>query len=332
MAAERRKKTAVRKGQKKVVSRRGGSKRAAKTAVSPAPYRCSKCGFREGLEDPDWSDPRTSIRTSDLGNPKCYELCPAEGPTSGYLADAERLHMRYRQEFQTTTGSVRACIPFGVVHRGPKGGEHIGIAVGCDRVQREIYLNDYLSHHGPDSDVDLHHADASAGLGDQWFVNKTGDRWALPQRFPSARRDDPYGRLLFEFRNRHPEHRGRCLEVMAALDSRLGDDAKLSDRFLNVPIDLRRPIDEQLERAGAVLKDVREYLYRFVKGGAPRERKNLTRDTYIYLLREIEELSAADIAARIFSHEIKKSRIHKVHVILQQVRAALAQAPPLRRR
>lgn len=292
-----------------------------------APYRCSKCGFGEGLDDPDWSDPRTDLSANDLGNPKCYQLCPNEGPRSGYLTDEDRLHMRYRQVFLATTDEVRACIPFGVVDRYPEGGVQLGMVADYEAVHREIYLRDYLSEHGLDSDIDIRHAHQSSFLGDRWSVHKSGTTWTLPPQSRRVYLDGPYQRDLFAFCNRHPDSRELHSEVMAALDSRHGDDPNFSDHVLSVPIDLRSPIDKQLSDAGAFLKNIREYLYRFVKDGPPRKRDNLARDTYIYLLREVEDLSAADIAARTFPRETKKSRVRKVHLILQQVRSALAKTP-----
>lgn len=325
MAAERRKKTAARKGPKKVVSRRAKPDPAKEAATAPAPYQCSKCGFRDDFDEPDWLAPglpcwKPRGKTID----QSYSICPdGEGPQACDLVDPERQLLRRRQPYRFGKQVVRACIPVMVLNRA--GGRIVsGPVTEQDVVWRDIYRQSYLAEHGKDKQLDLRHA-AEGPVGAGWRVARNDAGWAMPMAIGSDFTADEWTKRIRELQNTNDlaQQMNPFLIGAALLDDPENVD-DVVNRTLHVPIDLARPIKSQLEDAHNQLRDIQQYLLGFAESGIRRDRReNLWRDVYTYMLRKTTKMKVREIAEQIFPDQEPDSAKFNIRQILRKVDLAL---------
>lgn len=298
-----------------------------------ASYECSKCRFRTGGPMPDWSDPRLP-----LWDPKGEQLhdrwflCPDDGgPDSALLTHPDRLYQHFRSKLTIDGKAVRVCTPFMVRSRGANGAITTGPLLSRDHLRREVYLHRFLEARGPDAHIDLQRLhDATESVDDLHIYHDK--LWFLPRRW--SEEFDAWANKIrgLWVEKRLPWDLATVDQLAEAIDPRLKIEPSDLSKTLYIPVDLTRPIDEQLERLGWTLKEIKAYLYRFTRKGPPRSKtRNVWRDIYIYLLKVACGSAVSAIAEEVFPKESGRSRELKVRQIVNKVgRAARAVGPVLR--
>ena len=308
-----------------------------KRAVRQAPFRCTGCGF--DLDEPTGGGetdlplfhpaagrnaPRTAARE------KLWWECPAGGPTAGLFRDPEnRDPRRCRYTFRVGHGEETATVCTAVV-------EGTGAAILTPgQLRREWYLHRHRQLPGQTSDLDLAHFRRAMPLPgpDIRRITRISGRWFL--RNPSMRMnpwsDSPFGQKAFRLIDAHGKPSHLLVLMYRALrpasppfQEFLLPDARTS---LHLTIDLRAPIQEQLDAMKPSLLEVQACLHRLAEQPLPRPgrgRQNVWRDIYIHLLRQLSGWTAPEIAAEVFPRERGDSRVAlKVRNILSEVRSQL---------
>jgi hypothetical protein len=292
-----------------------------------ASYACGKCGFRPDVGDPDWFSPETPVWDPKGKKPQdCWSICPDDGgPDVGTLTSPDRRSQRYRFAFQSDGKLIRLCTPHIVVQRFEKGVIGLGFAMDSAQIWREFMLYKYLKAHGPDEDIDLQRLqDATSVMGSiegGIRCHRTKDTWIAS--YVHSRLEDKWSkkaRTLLVGRGPNDVWE-RLDDLVAALEPRHKLKKSMWNRIFYIPIDMSRPIDEQLEAVRPRLTGAREYLYRYTRHGPPRDRsRTVWRDVYVFLLVKICGKTVAQIGEEVFPAEDKRSREKKVRAILGRVR------------
>jgi hypothetical protein len=221
---------------------------------------------------------------------------------------------------------VRACTPWVVLKRDGDGSVSVGGLKSHDQIWREIKLEQYLASHGPDEDIDLQRLhDATTMFGSILGgirCHRSKNAW-LASYIHSGHEDEWSNRARkLVVARRYDAIWYRLDKLAAALEPRFRFGQSAWNRILHIPIDMSRPIEEQLERARPRLTQARDYLYRYTRKGPPRDRtRTVWRDVYAFLLAEISGRSVSEIGQEVFPAEDKRSREAKVRMILGRVRS-----------
>jgi hypothetical protein len=283
-----------------------------------APYTCSNCKYRASADELDISN-RSLPTLTELGIVERYSICPAnEGPTHAVLlsptADSERRRVTHSISGRT----ISACLVAGVTERRGSAAA-FGSLMSEVELLRELYLKFYLEDHPALDDLDLEclvkaplmlrrveslNGTYMTSRGTEW--RRGDDEWEDKARRLSLRIQEPRAGFLSS-------------DIAWAMDPRLGPKALARNRFLAVPFDLSRSLQEQWKSVFPWLDDLADYAYRFTKTKRPRHRPNTYRDIYIYLSVRLAGKRVAAVGYEVFPGEQPKSRQEKVRLVVRTV-------------
>lgn len=289
--------------------------------LSFSPYTCSKCGYLACDEEFGSTD-RSIPLLRTLGAIDTYSVCPPdEGPHRAELQSPDRYSWRSRVTHRIHGRLVTACMLGGVLER-TKNQRRCGTLIGERELLREIYLGCYLEDRGPLDDLDLDClVEAPLRLG---RVGKIGGVYIASRT--SREKIEIHGwegkarRLSLACQGKRPGFLSS--DLATAMDVRLGYQRLDAQRFLHVPFDLSRSLQDQWKHILLWLDELAEYAYRFTKARRPRKRPSLYRDIYVFLAVKVCGRSVRSVAHEVFKGESAAHAEKKVRAAAQIVGTA----------
>jgi hypothetical protein len=282
------------------------------------PYTCSTCKYRASADELDITN-RSLPTLKELGIVERYSICPAkEGPTRAVLLSPAADSERHRVTHSISGRTISACLVAGVTERRGNAAA-VGSLMSEEELLRELYLKFYLEDHPALDDLDLECLVKAPlmlrrvqNAGGTYISSRTtrwdqdASGWERKARELSLKRQGPRRGFL-------------STDIAWAMDPRRGPKALAPNRFLAVPFDLSRSLQEQWKSVLPWLDDLADYAYRFTKTKRPRRRSNTYRDIYIYLSVKLAGKTLASVAHDVFPREHPKNGQEKVRLAVRGV-------------
>ncbi len=310
------------------------ARRSAKGHATP--YKCRQCGLVEKLED-RFELNRQLPWLSSVPKDQLWAECPRSGPKQTELIDPDSpTTQRVRHCFPADGKMIRVCTPT-VRKKGAarKGGTRIGGALLLHRIMCEWVVKRHLEEHGPEElpRVDLLwplHLDAVVGVGWRPELVKRNGMWFMVAKYPESHVGE-WGRKLIRGEEgpkldnpwEWPELI-RSTSKLTAFTKRGATARRASTIYL--PIDIRLPIDDQLERLTPQVREVQECALALCgrKKAYQLDFDALDRNAYCYFLSTKFGKTAREIAGIVFPDELEGAE--HVRKVLSRFRQTMKNA------
>lgn len=318
------------------ITRPSPSQSTSPTVEEKILYRCSRCGL---VENPTRHTPRAAEMpdVSQIGDEPLWQECPDEGPENLQLIDLnDPRRQRQRCFFNYGEISGRVCTPF--LREEMTLGTRIGSAMPWPHIQCEWYVRQYVRKRSHAKEMDLANllpAHRVVLENQQRLKQHDSGHWHLspPQ---SDEGFDWLNEILSSGVQLPSESFGDLLEVARILNRTDDEQPPVapasSGTTLDITVDLRYWVKEQLDRQYPVIQQIQSYLLQLSGREKPfeRDRQLAKRRFKVYAFTKYFDAIAFNIGRIVSPDEDPKKAAEQVKQDRKFLRRVLGKARVIR--